>query len=414
MILAVLSGAAAQPLISEQGAAHQARVGSHDQTDCDVGGTPTRPYVEQPPEHALRYQTRPVVIGCPTLASGRRFELVGYQLGTAEHSRLCIDHYDLEREVSWGCGSNRVANGGAIGSTSTARLRPKPPVVSGTVSRRVRWAVVRWEIRRRIRRARPTTVIVRGRELLRAIAVRRPFGRFLAEVPRRARAVTAEAFDRRRHSLGLVFFPGFRRPVGEGRTCYGRPRIAAMRLLDPPRAGERSRLRVVVTYSGGYISSLAGAVAGTVTDRVRLPRPPDVTSRSRRVVTLRVGFRRRGTVGIDAIALGRPFSRSCGATVASEGTGSKGPVDGRATRARASPPLTAAASTQAREGEGAQGQLMPIAGRNARFTRNARAPGNTGVSRRFSPSTLHAGRRTTRHRRADLARLHVCEACPRR
>ena len=39
-------------------------------------GAPTQPYGERPPEEFLRYATRPVVIGCATLRSERRFEFV--------------------------------------------------------------------------------------------------------------------------------------------------------------------------------------------------------------------------------------------------------------------------------------------------------------------------------------------------
>jgi hypothetical protein len=188
--------------------------------DCRVGGAPTHDYGQRPPEEFLRYGTRPVVIGCATLASGRRLELVGYQQGRGERRSLCIDHYDFDSGVSWGCGSNLVSDGGAIDATSKTGLPARPDVVSGTLSASVARVVVRSEIAGSLRRHPVVVVRARGRKLLRAIAVRKPFGRYVAEVPRGARAATAEALDARGRSLRLAFFPGFRGAVGQGRACY--------------------------------------------------------------------------------------------------------------------------------------------------------------------------------------------------
>jgi hypothetical protein len=104
--------------------------------------------------------------------------------------------------------------------------------------------------------------MVRDRAILRAIAVPRPFGQYLAEVPQRARAVTAEARNAGRHFLGLAFFDGFRGPIGEGRACYGRPRITGLRLLGRARTGRNIWMRVVATYKGGYIGSVDMNVNG--------------------------------------------------------------------------------------------------------------------------------------------------------
>jgi hypothetical protein len=154
--------------------------------------------------------------------------------------------------------------------------------------------------------------MVRDRELLRAIDARKPFGRYLAEVPRGARAATAEALDARGRSLGLAFFPGFRGPVGQGRACYGRPHIAALQLLGPARAGRRSRVRVVARYRAGYIASVEAAVAGAGRILADLVRPRMRRAGGRRVVTLPVRFGRRGTVAVDVTAEGLPLSRRCG------------------------------------------------------------------------------------------------------
>jgi hypothetical protein len=314
VVTALALGMGAGPL-PQPGAASQAREttpAAAQSGDCRVGSAPTHDYGQQPPEKFLRYGTRPIVIGCATLASGRRLELVGYQLGRGEASSLCIDHYDFESGVGWGCGTNLVFGGRAVDATSKMRLPRRPDVVSGSLSPSVATVVVRSEIAGRLRRHPAVAVTVRGRKLLRAIAVRRPFGRYLAEVPRGARAATAEALDARGRSLGLAFFPGFRGPVGQGRACYGRPRIAGLRLLEPARAGRRSRVRVVARYRGGYIASVEAAVGGEGRVHADLVRPRARRAGGRRVVTLPVRFERRGTVGVDVTAEGVPLSRRCG------------------------------------------------------------------------------------------------------
>ena len=279
------------------------------QADCDVGGEPTQPYEDRPPEGFLRYGSRPVVIGCAALPTGRRFELVGYQLGRGERTELCIDHYDFETRVSWGCGSNMVHGGGAIDATSKDHTPGHVPVVAGTVTGSVARVVVRSEIDGRLRRHATALVRVRGPKLLRAIGVRKPFGRYLAEVPAGARGATAEARGARGRTLGLAFFPGFRGPVGEGRACYSSPRVVRLRLLDPARVGKKSRLRIVARYPAGVIGSVDVSVSGGV--RVIADLAP--SSSGRIVVTLPVSFRRRGFAGIDVTAEGVPRSTRCGA-----------------------------------------------------------------------------------------------------
>ena len=278
------------------------------QADCDVGGAPTHEYGEHPPEGFLRYGTRPVVIGCAELPSGRRFELVGYQLGRGERTELCIDHHDFDSGVNWGCGTNLVHGGGAIDATAKNVNAGQLPVVAGTAAGPVTRVVVRSEIGGRLRRHSTALVRVRDRELLRAIGVRKPFGRYLAEVPVGARAASAEARGARGRTLGLAFFPGFRGPVGEGRACYSNPRVMRLRLLDPARVGKKSRLRIVARYQAGVIGSVDVRVSGG------LSIVADLASRSsgRYVVTLPVSFRRRGFAGIDVTAEGVPRTKRCG------------------------------------------------------------------------------------------------------
>jgi hypothetical protein len=278
------------------------------QAGCQVGAAPTQSYGARPPEQFLRYRTRPVVIGCPELASGRRFELVGYQLGRPRPSFLCIDHYDFATGVTWGCGSNLVFGGGAIDATSTSRSGGQTPVVAGTMSSPVARVVVRSEIRGRLRRHPAAIVRVRGRKLLRAIGVSQPFGRYLAEVPPGARAASAEAFGAHGRSLGLALFPGFRGPVGQARRCYTQPQVRSMRLLEPARVGRTSRVRVVAVYPRGQITSVELTVAGKGSVRAEI----SGADGGRVVIALPVRFTRRGTLGVDGTVEGLPLSKLCG------------------------------------------------------------------------------------------------------
>ena len=211
-----------------------------------------------------------------------------------------------------GCGSNRVRGGGTIDAGGSSRSGGRPTVVGGAVSASVRRAVVRYELGRRLRRTGAVVVRVSDRALLRAIAVPRPFGRYLAEVPRGARAVTAESRSRRGRRLGLAFFEGFRGPVGEGRACYRRPQITSMRLLSPARAGRTSWLRVVASYRGGYIGSVEASVSGQGTRHADLVPVRPRRAGARRVVRLPLRFGRRRGALIDVTAEGLPLDPRCG------------------------------------------------------------------------------------------------------
>lgn len=305
-------GALALALASSRSQAVASQPGLHAQADCSVGAAPTHPYGEHPPEEFLSYGTRPVVIGCAELASGRRFELVGYQLGHAERSSLCIDQYDFETGVTWGCGSNMVHGGSAIDATSREHTAGHVPVVAGTVAPSVARVVVRSEIDGHLRRHPAALVKMRDAELLRTIGVRNPFGRYLAEVPSRARAASAEALGARGRPLGLSFFPGFPSPVGRGRACYSRPRVAHVRLLDAARIGQTSRLWIVAAYPGGYIGFVGVSVSGRGGAHADLVPTRPRRAGGRRVVTLPVSFTRRGVAGVDVTAEGRPLSSRCG------------------------------------------------------------------------------------------------------
>jgi hypothetical protein len=279
------------------------------QATCRPGAEPSLPYGERPPEPGFRYGTRPIVIGCAELPSGRRFELVGYRLRHGAHTSLCIDDYDLTTGVRSGCGTNLVADG-VIDATSSTRSRGRPSVVAGAVSPSMATVLIHFELDGRLREQPAALVMVRRRSLLRAIHVRKPFGRYLAEVPPRARAVSAEAHGARGLTRGLAFFPGFGNAIGEARACYSRPRIAGLRLLGPARAEATSRLRVVATYPGGLIGSIDVTVAGR--SRVHADLAPSPRQDPRRFVTVPVPFSHSGTVGIDVTADGVPVSPRCG------------------------------------------------------------------------------------------------------
>lgn len=283
------------------------------QHDCQVGGAPTHRYRERPPEDSLRYRTTPIVIGCATLASGRAVELVGYQLARDGRSWLCIDHFEPAVGVTWGCGSNLVFRGKAIDATSTSRMPGWRDLLAGALSPSVARVVVRSEIGGRLRRHPAAMLSVRDRELRGQIGIHKPFGRYLAEVPSGARAVTGEAFDARGRTVGLAFFEGFRGPVGQGRACYRRPRILRLRLLDPARFGRASRVRVVARHARGYISSIEATVSGRGRVRRNLARDPETRPGGRSAITFPVVFDRRGTVGVDVVADGVPSDKRCGA-----------------------------------------------------------------------------------------------------
>jgi hypothetical protein len=317
-VVAVLLSGVSVGALASAGAADEPHAGSSGvglvaEADCNVGGSPTHPYGDRPPEEFLRYHTPPVVIGCAELGSGRRFELVGYQLGRHGRSSLCVDQYDFETGVTWGCGSNAVSGGGAIDATSREHTAGRVPVVAGTTTPAVARVVVRSEVDGRLRRHPAALVHVRDGELLRTIGVRKAFGRYLAEVPSGARGASADALGARGRKLGLAFFPGFRAAIGEGRPCYSRPRVARLRLLGLARVDETSRLRIVATYPRGYIGSIDVNVGRKSATHADLVETSPRRAGSRRVVTLPVSFTDRGTVGIDVTADGLPLSRRCGA-----------------------------------------------------------------------------------------------------
>ena len=169
--------------------------------------------------------------------------------------------------------------------------------------------IVRSEIDGLLRQHASALVRVRDAKVLRAIGVRRAFGRYLAEIRDGARGATAEARGARGRTRGLAFFPGFLGPIGEGRECYSRPRVVRLRLLDPARIGRKSRLRIIASYPAGVIGSVDVGVSGGLSVHADLaPR-----AEGRYVVTLPVSFRRRGFAGIDVTAEGVPRSDRCGA-----------------------------------------------------------------------------------------------------
>ena len=285
---------------------------------CHQGQAPSSgAYRERPPEGFLRYQSRPVVIGCGRLLSGRRFELIGYRLGTRKRnsrgrSALCIDvHYPQSGESS-GCGSSRVQGRGAIDATGVTRAAGKSVTVTGATRGDVAGVSVRYELRGRMRKRRAALVIVRDPDLLRAVEVKKPFGLYLAEVPPKARAVSAQARGTKGDVIGVAYFMGFGGPVAEGRRCHGRPRVTDLRLSAPARAGQRTPVKFAARYPGGYIDS-AEVRANRAVVHADLVVPKTRRDGSRRNITLPLRLERRGTVRVDVTVEGLPLaSKRCG------------------------------------------------------------------------------------------------------
>ncbi len=281
---------------------------------CREGQAPSSDaYGERPPEGSLRYTTRPVVIGCGQLSSGRRFELVGYRLGGRKRSSLCIDvHYPDSGESS-GCGSNRIDAGGAIDATGVTRTAGKPATVTGATRGSVKRVTLRYELGGRMGRERAALVVVRDPDLLRVVKVSKPFGLYLGEVPPRARAVSAQARGTRGNVVGVGYFDGFGGPIGEGRRCHGRPRVSRLRLSTAAWNGKPNTVTFVARYPNGYIGSAEVRTDRTIV-HADLVVPKYRRDGGRRNLTLPVRLERRGTVGIDVTVEGLPLAfKRCGA-----------------------------------------------------------------------------------------------------
>lgn len=279
---------------------------------CHQGQAPSSgAYGELPPEGSLRYRTRPVVIGCGRLSGGRRFELVGYRLGSRKRSRLCIDVLYPESGESSGCGTNRVQGGGAIDATGVTRVAGRPATVTGATRGHVARVTVRYELRRTMRKTPAALVIVRDPDVLQAVRVGKAFGLYLAEVPAKARAVSAQARGRSGDAIGVGYFDAFPGPVGQGRRCHARPSVAHLRLGAPARAGKPNTISFLVRYPGGYIGSADVRADRGIVHADLLPF--NGRGEARRKVTLPLRFERRGTFGVDVTVEGHPVAlKRCG------------------------------------------------------------------------------------------------------
>ncbi len=281
---------------------------------CREGQGPSSgAYGERPPEGSLRYTTRPVVIGCGQLSSGRRFELVGYRLGGRKRGSLCIDvHYPDSGESS-GCGTNRVYGGGAIDATGVTRRTGGPATVTGVTRGHVRRVALRYEFGSKMNSRRAALVVVSDPDLLQVIEVSKPFGLYLGEVPPEARAVSAQARGARGHVIGVDYFDGFGGPISEGRRCHGRPRVSRLSLSAPARNGRPNTVTLLARYPGGYIGSAEVRTDRTIV-HADLVVPQHRRDEGRRNLTLPVRLERRGTVGTDVTVEGLPLAfKRCGA-----------------------------------------------------------------------------------------------------
>jgi hypothetical protein len=144
-----------------------------------------------------------VVLGCATLASGRRSKLVGRRFRDGE---LCIDTIDLATQSATGCHADRVA--GALSVDSRTASGRGPDVLGGAARSAVRRVQIRYRTRTRgVRKAPGALVRVEDPAVLQALRLRRPFSRFLVEVPGGARRVVVEGYDARGRLLGRDAVP---------------------------------------------------------------------------------------------------------------------------------------------------------------------------------------------------------------
>jgi hypothetical protein len=181
---------------------------------CRVGEErPSQPIPDE--ERAgIRKLTPAIVIGCARVRhSGRRYELVAYQLTRDRGSRLlCIDTYVSSTGSGYGCGNDRVLHGGKIDLTGTSSVtRGGPTTVSGATSADVARVTIGFCRQSRPATRRATLVRVRDANLLRRLKVARAFGRYLVEVPLSARRLRVHAYNAAGRMVGTA------RPVGARR-----------------------------------------------------------------------------------------------------------------------------------------------------------------------------------------------------
>ena len=256
-------------------------------------------YRERPPEPGAKYVTRPVVLGCGKLVSGRRVRFVGYQL-RLKRTALCIDVVEIATGRRAGCGTNEVFGGGALDARSTSTKSGRSRIGGGTGSS-VSRVSVRYELDGRLEDTRALLVRVGDPKLLRAIRVQRPFGQYLAEVPANARAVFAYGEDAQGHRVGAAFFDRFGLPIGEGRRCQSLLRIESLRLIGHRRASAPAALEVRISYPHG------SALSVEVTQGARIQHADLVpSSRARRTVRLPVQLDAGHQTLFDVTAEGIP------------------------------------------------------------------------------------------------------------
>ena len=163
--------------------------------ECDVGAPRPRPPITGEGFSGVRPIGPRLVLGCARLpASERVVELIGYRHTTPRgRTALCIDTA-FESGESFGCGSNLIEGGRSIDITGVF-MEHRFALVSGTASARVRavWATYRRGGRRIARRASLVRVV--RRSLLTSLGIRRPFARYLFEVPRDVTVLDLEGRD---------------------------------------------------------------------------------------------------------------------------------------------------------------------------------------------------------------------------
>jgi hypothetical protein len=157
----------------------------------EVGEEPTARYGRDAPEAdmGIHYETRPVVLAAGRLPSGERFELVGYRQSSKGRSDLCIDVTFPASGEGYGCGSNHgFAQGISSGAGHPTRVNGATPPDTERVAIQYRLRDEPGTIDAVLRHVDDPAVMER-------IRVDRPFGYYVAELPRDAREIVATGFD---------------------------------------------------------------------------------------------------------------------------------------------------------------------------------------------------------------------------
>jgi hypothetical protein len=173
---------------------------------CEVGGTVAQRRHDDEEHAGIRPVGRSYILGCLG-RPGAPLELRAYRLSHGGGgSSLCIDFAELAFGFATGCGTNRV-RGDVPARVQGAVRRGADLTVSGPATAAVR--SVRIHFRRGGRAVAREAGFLRVTDpaLLRRLGVARPFGQFVARIPRGARGVRLTAHGPGGRRLGGVAVP---------------------------------------------------------------------------------------------------------------------------------------------------------------------------------------------------------------